>query len=716
MNDNYTLFTAALVMTLMTCGMGVIAIAPGVYAMPPEVDITHSPASPTTADDVTFVATAYDSSGIAKIKIFVDDVKVSVCQDSLCIFNAGTLPEGMHAYYAKAVDMTGNVSVTDTLYFQVAGGEPGPEPGPGPQPTCSVDITGLDVSGGIIYYSIRNSGTGSEIIDYSIKVNAGSVQSGSFSLAAGSSKSDQKAYSFGYDSYVITLQATADCGSTDSQTITHTVFRPYSCNSPSGYEGDRRCDYSLGERLECRDGYWVRISGFYDRCIDDYYGYDDDCTSRYLNQYRCDGDVRQRLYRYSDCDTSWKDWEVCEYDCYRGYCVDYKGYYYDDYGQYHYFTDYDYYYHYDYHYDYDYDYNYDRCSAGWQCIDGSHKAYRYSDCSWGQSSYCSYGCDSGACRATYEYQPPPYPAPSPSPTPPYPPVSYQCSVEIENLKYSHEIGKGEQATMEFTARNTGRYSQPVTYKLYVDSVLKSQETKTLNSGGTYFKEFEFDPGSVGRHDIKVVAQADCGYSDVRLASIEVVDDSGVSGPSGQPPSGSTFTGITDISTRPSQLDITPYQSKVFAIEIKSSVAQGFTIDIEGMEQDWLSYPSAVQVPRGIKSVYVYVTPQEDGVYPLNIKVRALSEGKEFSRVMRVYVSPVEGAVTAAGGTGAVAGGAGSSRPITGLVVAGDTPYWFVLLVIVAVVIAVLVLREYRRKKAVKQPEGFAIQDVDSGLY
>jgi hypothetical protein len=693
----------------MVAAVGMLSVGSvGVQALPTDVTITHAPVIPTTADQVTFVATAFDTAGIDRIRIFVDGVREAVCLDSLCILDFGPMAEGTHSYQARVVNGNGNITRSDIFQFDVVSPTPDPTPTPDPAPAvCGVDITGLDVSGDIIYYSIRNSGNQDESIDYSLKVNAGSAQTGSFTLAGGSSKSDQKAYNFGYDSYVITLQATADCGVADSQTITHTVFRPYSCNSPSGYEGDKRCDYSLGERLECRDGYWVRVSGFYDRCVYNYDYYGDECSSRYVNQYRCDGDVRQRLYRYSDCDTSWKDWEVCDYDCYRGYCVDYQGYYYDDYGQYHYYQDYKY----DYRHDYYHYYDYDRCSAGWQCTDSNHKAYHYSDCSWGQSNYCTYGCESGACRTTYAYQPPPQPAPSPSPYPP----STHCSVEIENLKYSHEIGRGDQATVEFTTRNTGRYSQSVTYKLYVDSVLKSQETKTLNSGSTYFKDFEFDPGSVGRHDIKVVAKADCGFSDVRLASIEVVDESGFSG-SGSSGSAVAIPGITSIDTRPSQLDILPYESKVFAIEIKSPVAQGFTIDIEGMEPDWLSYPSAVQVPKGIKNVYVYVTPQDDGVYPLHIKVRALSDGDDFSKVVRVYVSPIEGTASASGGTGGVAGGAADDRPITGLVVAGDTPVWFGILVIVAVVIAYLVFREYRKKKDGEQPEGFAIQDVDSGLY
>jgi hypothetical protein len=670
MNDNNSknyvrfnvMFIAAMVLTIAACG---IAIAPGVSATPPVVDITHSPANPTTADDVTFVATAYDSSGISKTKIFVDDVKVSVCQDSLCIFDAGQLSEGIHIYYAKAMDNTGNVSSTDTFYFEVAAEEPGPDPDPQPEPTCGVDITGLDVSGNIIYYSIRNTGS-------------------------------QSAYSFGYNSYVITLSVEAECGRSDSQTITHTVFRPYSCTSPTAYEGEKRCDYSQEERLECRDGYWVRISGYYDHCIDDD---DDDCTSRYLNDYRCDGDVVQRKYRYSDCDTAWRDWEDCEYDCYRGYCT-------DDYYDYNYYND------------YRYRYDYNRCSAGWECTDSNHKAYQYSDCSWGQSYSCQYGCSNGACRSQ-PYTPPvtppaPYP-PAPTPYPPYIPTS-GCGVSIENLEFSQTISRGSTAFVEFNSRNTGRRSETVTYMLYIDSALKDSESRVLQSGTTYFKRFEYQPAA-GQHDIKVVAEAGCGFSDVRLASM-VVD-----GYPSQPIAPSTPPQITGINVNPSQLDIMPFESKVFAIEIKSAVTQSFTIDVSGVESGWLSYPSAVSMEKGVKSVYVYVSPQKAGTYPLNAEVRALSEGTDFSRVVRVYVSPPEGSGSGTGtgqpGAAAGSGTSGSQKPITGLVVAGDTPYVFGILVIVAIVIALFAGKEYKKKRAknaFNDTEGFAIQDINSESY
>jgi len=627
------------------------------------------------------------------------------CNDvSVCVVT-NIYSQGQHTYYSYATDTSGNSVQSDVNSVIVVARETDPDPDPIPE-ECGIDITGLDVSGDIIYYSLRNAGSITETIDYSIKVNGAIIQSGSLSLASGSTRSEQKSYSFGYGSYVVTLQAESDCGVDDSQTITHTRFRPYSCKNPNGYEGEERCDYSEKQRLECRDGYWVRVSGYYDYCEND-----DDCTSRYLNDYRCDGDVVQRKYRYSDCETEWRDWEVCDYDCYQGKCTSNR-------------------------------YPYDRCTADWKCIDSSHRAYQYSDCSWGNSYYCHYGCDDGYCESreyqctagwkckesnnkAYQYSDcswgQSYYCPKGcsggacyvQPNPPRPePPSDRCGIEIENLRYSNNVLQGETAFVEFNSRNTGRYSDTITYKLIVDSVLVDSETRSLSSGSMYFKRFEYRPVA-GQHGLRIVAEANCGASDVRLASM-VVNGRG----SPLPPIPPVYPEITSIDVTPKQLDIVPFESKVFAIEIDSAISQSFTFDIVGMESDWISFSSVVYVGKGEKNVYVYVSPQDDGIFPLTINVKALTENREFSRVVRVYVSqPGEPACGLFSQPLSYSDKSPttSQRPISGLVIAGDTPYWFAGLLIVAIIVALFVLREFMKRRE-KKTEGFAAQEINNQQY
>jgi len=77
---------------------------------PPEVNITHSPDSPTTADRVTFTATASDPSGIDRIEI-IDQMGgdvVKTCDSSPCVYQGGPYPPGFRNYLAAAYDTHGN--------------------------------------------------------------------------------------------------------------------------------------------------------------------------------------------------------------------------------------------------------------------------------------------------------------------------------------------------------------------------------------------------------------------------------------------------------------------------------------------------------------------------------------------------------------------------------------------------------------------------------
>ena len=110
------------------------------------------------------------------------------------------------------------------------------------------------------------------------------------------------------------------------------------CENPYGEEGDSRCDYDVKQYMICEDGDWqCHNHGAYcshcDHCGDGSCNCDEtysscpsDCEPKcdpgYLLDYRCDGDWRQRKYQRSDCSTTWKNYEYCDYGCYNGYCLD----------------------------------------------------------------------------------------------------------------------------------------------------------------------------------------------------------------------------------------------------------------------------------------------------------------------------------------------------------------------------------------------------------
>ena len=86
---------------------------------PPSVSITHSPASPTTDDRITFTVHAEDASGIDAVWIRVNDNWVRMCTTAYCTYTGGPYPEGKVTYEAKARDKADNEESTYTRYLSV---------------------------------------------------------------------------------------------------------------------------------------------------------------------------------------------------------------------------------------------------------------------------------------------------------------------------------------------------------------------------------------------------------------------------------------------------------------------------------------------------------------------------------------------------------------------------------------------------------------------
>jgi hypothetical protein len=89
-------------------------------ATPPNLSITHYPQDPTNDVQVTFKATASDSSGISKIDIYVDEVKVKECAHSSCTFTGGPYFGETVSYHAKAWDRVWNQATAGPKSFVVA--------------------------------------------------------------------------------------------------------------------------------------------------------------------------------------------------------------------------------------------------------------------------------------------------------------------------------------------------------------------------------------------------------------------------------------------------------------------------------------------------------------------------------------------------------------------------------------------------------------------
>ena len=308
--------------------------------IPPFVDISHFPSSPSMLDNVSFTATASDGeSGLSRIRIFVDGINVKNCTSTVCLFQNGTYISGIHAYYAEAYDVAGNRGVSAIKQFTVPSGITPPPIQP--VSSCGVQITGGDAQGSKINFTIANTGFYAETISSLVYVNNGLVYNTSSVIQAGSSASFNVDFNFGTDNYnpfTVQIVAHADCGSNHTLTIVHWAFNQYTCSNPPGTETQNLCDYKNAQYLTCTNGQWVAglQSDFCGKCpyhcgdgicscAESYSSCSADCqfscTEGYVDSYSCNGNVLQRQYKYSNCTVVWVPQRLCPNGCYNNACM-----------------------------------------------------------------------------------------------------------------------------------------------------------------------------------------------------------------------------------------------------------------------------------------------------------------------------------------------------------------------------------------------------------
>ena len=123
-------------------------------------------------------------------------------------------------------------------------------------------------------------------------------------------------YNVNYNSYYL-LQVTPKIGNEDYCDFWDTFGYPCS-------EGDWDCDSDseCSSGLECMGPYGDWNPSYYDGCCKSDQTWDSDnhvckdtCQEEWLNDYRCNGDERQRKWQNRDCSTEWRDYKDCnDYD------------------------------------------------------------------------------------------------------------------------------------------------------------------------------------------------------------------------------------------------------------------------------------------------------------------------------------------------------------------------------------------------------------------
>ena len=206
---------------------------------------------------------------------------------------------------------------------------------------CGLEVDNLEAEGNSITGTVKNTGSWKQGVQYNTIINGYIVDSQYKVMEPGETVNVDNSYSFGQGTYNVRLEASADCGSYDKEDTGHFVLVPYSCYGPYGSEGQEYCDYGSKTVRLCSNSQWITSSVEYcyscganicgdgnlncgetkETCYQDWQAQErtawdsTHCRAKYLNEYRCDGDMLQREYRENDCDTEWKDYNECEYGC-----------------------------------------------------------------------------------------------------------------------------------------------------------------------------------------------------------------------------------------------------------------------------------------------------------------------------------------------------------------------------------------------------------------
>jgi hypothetical protein len=241
-------------------------------------------------------------------------------------------------------------------------------------------------------------------------------------------------------------------------------------------------------------------------------------------------------------------------------------------------------------------------------------------------------------------------------------------VSIQRFEYQPSIMQNQALSVMAEARNTGSSQENIDIQLFVDGQLVGTQPASVAPGATSQRLFYYYP-SLGTHQIQLKAQASCGSTDSRTASISVSSQS-------QP---SPQTAQTTVSIYPSSADTSFCESKFITIAVHSAKLQAFTIQVAGIPPEWVSFQTQNTLQAGEdRNLYIFAGPKELGTHQMNVTVRAEGENHVFSQPVSIYTAPCpQPTATGDGITGA-------------LIQAAESPWLWVVLIIVLAGIVIFV--------------------------
>lgn len=209
----------------------------------------------------------------------------------------------------------------------------------------------------------------------------------------------------------------------------------------------------------------------------------------------------------------------------------------------------------------------------------------------------------------------------------------ECGVDIETLDFLDRIMEGNPIRLEAGIKNTGRGSETINLKLYINGVLQRDYLlPALDAGESRAETLYYYP-KAGESGFRLEAIADCSASDSKGGTFLAIEKPPEPGPEPEPEPQPL---VTRVSIGPKSLDIPECKSRTLELTIESSRSQGFSIGVSGAEEEWLRYPGQVEID-GKDNIYVYITPQKPGTYKLTVTVRG--EEESFQEEVSFYVVP-----------------------------------------------------------------------------